>query len=52
MAGWAADTFQVGLIGSNTLQAEDSANLSLSKELEEADEKPDSSVSSVCAKIR
>ena len=42
---------QVWLLGSNPLQAEDFPNLSVSKELEEAGETPDSSVSSVGAKI-
>ena len=43
--------FQVGILGPNTLQAGDSPNLSISKELEEAGEKPDTSVSSVGATI-
>ena len=43
--------FQVGLLGPNTLQAEDSANLSVTKALGEASEKPDSSVSFFCEKV-
>ena len=43
--------FQFGLLWINTLQAEDSPNISVSKELEEAGENPVSSVSSVSAKI-
>ena len=46
---WAANTFLVGLLGPNTLQAEDYPNLSVLKELE-ASEKPDSSANSVGAK--
>ena len=43
--------FLFGLLQSNALQTEDSPNLSVSKELEESGRKPDSSVSSVGAKI-
>ena len=43
--------FHVGPLRPNTLQAEASANLSLSKELDDAGEKPYSSVISVSVKI-
>ena len=43
--------FQVGLIGPNTLQVEDYSGLSVTEELEEAAEKPGSSVNSVCEKV-
>ena len=48
-SGWQAG--HVGLLRPYALQAEESPNLSVSKELEETDEKPDSSVSSLGAKI-
>ena len=48
---WQQTLFKVGLLGPSIHQAEDSPNLSVLKELIEADEKPDSSVCSVGAKM-
>ena len=48
---WQQILYHVGLLGPNTHQAEDSPDLSVSKELEKASEKPDSSESLVVAKI-